>query len=113
MPGRGARAATSAIGPTLYELESGEAGRDRALRAPPKDIRELRDQLTRLRWEAAASVAAVARFAIEQPLDVAMGTTRSVAAASSVPTASVLRLASLLGFEGFRDMREFFRGLLR
>ncbi len=107
------KTSTAACGPTLYQLESGSVGSKAVSRPPPRNLLELRDRLTRCRFEGAASVAAVATFAIAQPLDVAFGTARGAASACSVSTTSVLRLATMSGFESFHDMREFFRGLLR
>lgn len=102
---------TAPRGPTLYQLESLCAAS--GFGTPPRDLRELRDRLMRLRLEAADSLAAVADFAIKRPLDVAFGTTRSIADACAVSTASVLRLATMSGFDGFSEMRDFFRELLR
>jgi hypothetical protein len=76
---------------------------------PPRDTAELFDRLVLHKSEGAPSLAAVAGYAIDQPLEVAFGTVRRVALASGVSTASVVRLALYLGFQGFHDMRERFR----
>ena len=79
----------------------------------PRNLAELNDHLDRCSSEGGARIAAVARYAIDQPFEVAFGTVHSVAERSAVSSTSVIRLALTLGFGGFRDMREFFRSALR
>jgi hypothetical protein len=113
MPLTRRKTSRAAYGLSQHQLETDSLGGKLAAQSPPRDFLELRDRLNRCRSEGAACVAAVANYAIEQPLDVAFGTIHSVASGCSVSTTSVLRLAVTLGFEGFRDMREFFRRPLR
>lgn len=81
--------------------------------APPRDLAELSHRLNRCALWEAEGLAAVAKFAIDHPYDVAFGTARSIADRCGVSTTPVVRLALRLGFEGFHDMREFFRSPLR
>lgn len=81
--------------------------------APPRDLAELSHRLNRCALGEAEGLSAVAKLAIDCPYDVAFGTVRSIADQCGVSTASVVRLALRLGFEGFHDMREFFRSPLR
>ena len=81
--------------------------------APPRDLGELSLRLNRCAYWEAEGLSAVAKFAIDCPYDVAFGTVRSIADRCGVSTTSVFRLALRLGFEGFHDMREFFRSPLR
>ena len=46
---------------------------------------------------------------VQNPYDIAFGTTAAIANDCSVSTPTIVRLAQTLGFEGFREMREFFR----
>lgn len=85
----------------------------RDVSAPPRDLAELSHRLNRCALWEAEGLAAVAKFAIDHPYDVAFGTARSIADRCGVSTTPVIRLASGLGFEGFHQMREFFRGPLR
>lgn len=102
---------TTPRGPTLYQLES--LGAAIGFGTPPRDLQELRVRLMRRRLEAADSLAAVAHFEFEQPLDVAFGTNRSIADGCSASTTAILRLPTMLRFEGFSEIREFFHALLR
>ena len=81
--------------------------------APPRALAALGFRLNCCKSKGAASLAAAASFAIEHPYDIAFGTARSVADRCSVSSTSVVRLALSLGFQGFHDMREFFRRPLR
>ncbi len=98
--------------PVLPSLIVASEGTNPSLR-PPGDPVELRGRLIRCRSECAPCTAAVADYALKQPLDIAFGTARSVASSCAVSTMPVFHLATTLGFEGFHDMRRFFRSMLR
>jgi hypothetical protein len=80
--------------------------------ARPDEFAELQVRLGRCRTDGTEAVAAVAGYILENPYDVAFGTSRSVAHRCSVSATSVMRVARTLGFSGFHDMREFHRDLL-
>lgn len=54
----------------------------------------------------------IARFALEQPNDLALGTVATVAAATEVQPSAMIRFANALGYKGFSDMQQVFRGHL-
>ncbi len=81
--------------------------------APPRYLADLSDRLSRCVGRGPKGAVKVARYAMAHPYDIAFGTARDIAARCAVSTTPVVRLALKLGFEGFRDMREFFRSALR
>jgi len=54
----------------------------------------------------------IARFALEKPHDLALGTVAAVAEAAEVQPSSMIRFANALGFGGFSEMQQIFRGHL-
>jgi DNA-binding MurR/RpiR family transcriptional regulator len=80
---------------------------------PPCDWPELIARLRAQRVGRSACLAKVADYALEQPLEVALGTTARIAEVCDVSAPDIVRLAQKLGFEGFIEMRDFFRGPLR
>ncbi len=54
----------------------------------------------------------IARFALEQPNDLALGTVATVAEATEVQPSAMIRFANALGYRGFSDMQQVFRGHL-
>ena len=54
----------------------------------------------------------IARFALEQPNDLALGTVATVAEATEVQPSAMIRFANALGYKGFSDMQQVFRGHL-
>ena len=54
----------------------------------------------------------IARFALEQPADLALGTVAGVAEATEVQPSAMIRFANALGYRGFSDMQQVFRGHL-
>jgi DNA-binding MurR/RpiR family transcriptional regulator len=82
-------------------------------RGPPSDYAELRRRLAEDAPGRGPGFAQAANFIGEHPLEIALGSAISVAERCDISTASVVRLAQHLGFQGFADMRAFFRGLLR
>jgi DNA-binding MurR/RpiR family transcriptional regulator len=51
----------------------------------------------------------IARFALEHPNDVALGTVAAVAKSASVQPSAVIRFANTLGYSGFSEMQRIFR----
>jgi DNA-binding MurR/RpiR family transcriptional regulator len=54
----------------------------------------------------------IARFALEKPHDLALGTVAAVAKATDVQPSSMIRFANALGFSGFSQMQQVFQGHL-
>src|ERR1019366_3625165 len=81
--------------------------------APPRDLAELSPRLNCLVSGRRAVLADVADYAIEHPYEIAFGAAPRVASRCAVSLSSVVRLARILGFKGFRDMRGFYRRHLR
>jgi DNA-binding MurR/RpiR family transcriptional regulator len=54
----------------------------------------------------------IARFALEKPHDLALGTVATVAKATEVQPSSMIRFANALGFSGFSQMQQVFQGHL-
>jgi DNA-binding MurR/RpiR family transcriptional regulator len=54
----------------------------------------------------------IARFVLEHPDDLALGTAASVADAASVQPSALVRFANVLGFGGFTDLQQVFRNRL-
>jgi DNA-binding MurR/RpiR family transcriptional regulator len=54
----------------------------------------------------------IARFALERPNDLALGTVAAVAQASGVQPSALIRFSNALGFGGFSDMQQVFRARL-
>jgi DNA-binding MurR/RpiR family transcriptional regulator len=55
----------------------------------------------------------VERFLLENPLDVAFGTTRAIASRCQTSSATVVRASQRLGYEGFVELRDAVRRSLR
>jgi DNA-binding MurR/RpiR family transcriptional regulator len=54
----------------------------------------------------------IARFVLERPDDLALGTVAAIAGAAGVQPSAVVRFANALGFGGFTEMQQIFRGRL-
>lgn len=54
-----------------------------------------------------------ARYVLENPLDVSVSTVREIAEAANVKPNTLVRMARLIGFEGYDDFREPFRQAVR
>jgi DNA-binding MurR/RpiR family transcriptional regulator len=54
----------------------------------------------------------IARFALERPNELALGTVATVAEAADVQPSSLIRFANALEFAGFSDMQQLFRARL-
>jgi DNA-binding MurR/RpiR family transcriptional regulator len=79
----------------------------------PRDLGELRLRLKRWTSRDAGKLASVAAFALAHPYDVAFASATRIANQCGVSVSPVFRLASRLGFEGYRDMKEFLGSQLR
>lgn len=75
----------------------------------PSSVSELKQMIARQEIKLSKGMEGVLRLAFEDVSLVALGSTRSVAAACSVSPATVSRLASHLGFRRFRDLKRLFQ----
>lgn len=82
-------------------------------RTPPNNLLELKLMIASKEIALPDQLNRVLREAIARPDLVAFGSSNSIATACCVSPTTVVRLASLLGFNRFRDFRTLFRELLR
>ena len=74
--------------------------------------KELKDLIGRAYPDMSKQLQRIARFALEQPNDLALGTVATVAEATEVQPSAMIRFANALGYKGFSDMQQAFRGHL-
>lgn len=79
----------------------------------PRDFESLRSTIIERKSAMPKRLAQVAAFALNNPDEIAFGTTASIAAASEVQPSTLVRLAHHLGYEGFSDLQSIFRERLR
>jgi DNA-binding MurR/RpiR family transcriptional regulator len=73
---------------------------------------ELKDAITRAYPGLSKQLQRIARFALEKPHDLALGTVAAVAEATEVQPSAMIRFANALGYRGFSDMQQVFRSHL-
>jgi len=73
---------------------------------------ELKDAIAQSYPEMSKQLQRIARFALEKPHDLALGTVAAVAEATEVQPSAMIRFANALGYRGFSDMQQVFRGHL-
>lgn len=76
-------------------------------------IAELKDMIVATRLCLPAQQERVARTALAYPEVVAFGTARSLANRCGVSPSTVVRVATALGFDNFREFRQVFRQQIR
>ncbi|BDA83469.1 sugar isomerase [Aureimonas sp. SA4125] len=81
--------------------------------ALPEDYDELRALILSRHETLPKRLAQVARFAVENPDEIAFGTAASIAAAAEVQPSTLVRLAQSLGYQGFSELQAIFRHRLR
>ena len=54
----------------------------------------------------------IARFALDRPDELALGTVAAIASSAEVQPSAMIRFANALGFDGFSQMQQVFRGHL-
>jgi len=72
----------------------------------------LKDAITRAYPDMSRQLQRIARFALERPNELALGTVAAVAEAAQVQPSSLIRFANALEFKGFSEMQQVFRGHL-
>jgi DNA-binding MurR/RpiR family transcriptional regulator len=80
----------------------------RSGRMPPSNLRELKAMIAKKQVVFPGERKRVMRAILDHPEIIAFGTATSIAAACGVSTATVVRLASHLGFRKFRDFKNLF-----
>ena len=73
---------------------------------------ELKDAISRTYPDMSRQLQRIARFALERPNELALGTVAVVAEAAQVQPSSLIRFANALEFSGFSEMQQLFRGHL-
>ena len=73
---------------------------------------ELKDAISRAYPGMSKQLQRIARFALEKPHDLALGTVAVVAEATEVQPSAMIRFANALGYGGFSEMQQVFRGHL-
>ncbi|MES2581824.1 MAG: MurR/RpiR family transcriptional regulator [Pseudomonadota bacterium] len=79
---------------------------------PVTTYEELKELIGRTYPEMSKQLQRIARFALEQPNDLALGTVATVAEATEVQPSAMIRFANALGYKGFSEMQQVFRGHL-
>ena len=73
---------------------------------------DLKDLIARTYPDMSKQLQRIARFALEQPNELALGTVATVAEATEVQPSAMIRFANALGYGGFSEMQQVFRGHL-
>jgi DNA-binding MurR/RpiR family transcriptional regulator len=73
---------------------------------------ELKDLIARAYPGMSKQLQRIARFALEQPNELALRTVAALANAVEVQPSAMIRFANALGFSGFSEMQQVFRGHL-
>lgn len=73
---------------------------------------ELKEAISRAYPEMSKQLQRIARFALEKPHDLALGTVAAVAEATEVQPSAMIRFANALGYGGFSEMQQVFRSHL-
>src|SRR6188474_3835578 len=73
---------------------------------------ELKDAINRVYPDMSKQLQRIARYALEKPHDLALGTVAAAAEATEVQPSAMIRFANALGYGGFSEMQQVFRGHL-
>jgi DNA-binding MurR/RpiR family transcriptional regulator len=73
---------------------------------------QLKDNLARAYTGLPKQLQLIARFALDRPDDMALGTVAAIASAAAVQPSAMIRFANALGFDGFSQLQQVFRGHL-
>ncbi len=73
---------------------------------------ELKDAIGRAYPDMSNQLQRIARYALERPHDLALGTVAAVAEATQVQPSAMIRFANALGYGGFSEMQQVFKGHL-
>lgn len=81
--------------------------------APPADFAGLRELVLKRHKDLPKRLAQTARYAIDNPDEIAFGTVASISASADVQASTLVRLAQTLGFQGFSDLQALFQDRLK
>ena len=84
-----------------------------AAAALPRDFESLRDLVVAEHHRLPKRLAQVAQFMLDNPDEVALGTSAKVAELAGVQPSTLVRFAQALGFAGFSDLQALFRERMR
>ena len=73
---------------------------------------QLKDSISQAYPGLSKQLQRIARFALDKPHDLALGTVAAIAEAAEVQPSSMIRFANALGYSGFSEMQQVFRGHL-
>lgn len=79
----------------------------------PRNFTALRDLLLERQASLPKRLAQVAKFALDQPDEMALGTVAELAAAAGVQPSALVRFAQTFGYSGFSDLQQVLRARLR
>jgi DNA-binding MurR/RpiR family transcriptional regulator len=79
---------------------------------PVTNYDELKQAITASHPAMSKQLQRIARFVLERPNELALGTVAVIADAAGVQPSSLVRFANALGFGGFSEMQQIFRGRL-
>ena len=79
---------------------------------PIATYEQLKDAIARAYPDMSKQLQRIARFALERPNDLALGTVAAIAEATEVQPSAMIRFANALGYGGFSEMQQVFRGHL-
>jgi DNA-binding MurR/RpiR family transcriptional regulator len=79
---------------------------------PPTTYDELKQAISARYPSLSKQLQGIARFALERPNDLALGTVAGIADSAGVQPSSMVRFANALDFGGFSEMQQIFRGRL-
>ena len=75
----------------------------------PTNYEDLKGAISRAYPDMSKQLQRIARFALEKPADLALGTVAAVAEATQVQPSAMIRFANALGYDGFSQMQQVFR----
>ena len=84
----------------------------RALTPCPIPLGQLKDAIAAAYPRLSPQLQQIARFALERPNELALGTVAAVAEAADVQPSALIRFANALEFGGFSDMQQLFKARL-
>ncbi|WP_213954630.1 MULTISPECIES: MurR/RpiR family transcriptional regulator [unclassified Variovorax] len=73
---------------------------------------QLKDQIALAYPDMSKQLQRIARFALERPSELALGTVAAIAEATEVQPSAMIRFANALGYGGFSEMQQLFRSHL-
>lgn len=93
--------------------KGGSIQRRGAPRPPPREFDDLRVLISQQLAVLPKRLIQVARYALDNPDEIAFGTAASIAASAEVQPSTLVRFAHQFGYDGFSDLQSLFRERLR